>query len=71
MGTDVNQVHCKRQMTSRYCIKAVGRGLEHIIVTSSTSSSPIQEITDTSKRFTEPEEKKRKKEPKPIKIRKG
>ncbi len=61
MGTDVNQVHCKRQMTSRYCIKAVGRGLEHIIVTSSTSSSPIQEITETSKRFTEPEGKKEKK----------
>jgi hypothetical protein len=48
-------------MTSRYCIKAVGRGLEHIIVTSSTSSSPIQEITETSKRFTEPEGKKEKK----------
>jgi hypothetical protein len=54
-------------MTSRYCTKAVGRGLEHRIVTSSTSSSPIQEITDTSKRFTEPEKKK----PKTIKIRKG
>ncbi len=67
MGADVNQVHCKRQMTSRYCTKAVGRGLEHRIVTSSTSSSPIQEITDTSKRFTEPEKKK----PKTIKIRKG
>jgi hypothetical protein len=48
-------------MTSRYCIKAVGRGLEHIIVTSSTSSSPMQEITETSKRFTEPEGKKEKK----------
>jgi hypothetical protein len=58
-------------MTSRYCTKAVGRGPEHIIVTSSTSNSPIQEITDTSKRFTEPEEKKEKRKPKTIKIRKG
>jgi hypothetical protein len=48
-------------MTSRYCTKAVGRGLEHIIVTSSTSRSPIQEISDTSKRFKEPEKKKVKK----------